>query len=97
VVEWVIATVYSTYVLSFVIDFLPAVKTKHHTSGQMQEEAASHSNGANGFASHHTADSHGNSLGNNGAAYSNGRATGETLQNGVDSKEYAHRPAGALV
>jgi len=97
IVEWVIATVYSTYVLSFVIDFLPAVKTKHHTSGQMQEEAASHSNGANGFASHNAAVNHGSGVRNNGAAYPSGRVTGEMLQNGVGSKEYAHRPAGALV
>jgi hypothetical protein len=98
VVEWVIALVYSTYVFSFVIDFLPAVKTKHHTSGQMQEEAAfAHSNGANGVASGNTPDRYGNGLGNNEAAYPSGTTTGEMSQNGVGSKEYEHRPAGALV
>ncbi|KAF2671210.1 hypothetical protein BT63DRAFT_385696 [Microthyrium microscopicum] len=45
IVEWVIALVYSFYVLSFAIDFLPATKTKHHQSGQetMEEQAMAHS------------------------------------------------------
>lgn len=98
VVEWVIALVYSTYVLSFVIDFLPAVKTKHHTSGQMLEEAAyAQSHGANGVASNNnTAAIYGNDHGNNGAAYPSG-TTGEMSQNGVGAKEYAHHPPGGLV
>ncbi|KZM23107.1 hypothetical protein ST47_g5693 [Ascochyta rabiei] len=43
VFEWIIAFVYTWYVLSFFIDFLPAVRGKHHqsyqTEMQMAEEA----------------------------------------------------------
>ncbi|KAJ4984027.1 fk506 suppressor [Stagonosporopsis vannaccii] len=43
VFEWIIAFVYTWYVLSFFIDFLPAVRTKNHqsyqTEMQMAEEA----------------------------------------------------------
>ena len=30
ILEWIIALIYILYVASFVMDFVPAVKTKHH-------------------------------------------------------------------
>ncbi|KAL2351351.1 Frag1/DRAM/Sfk1 family-domain-containing protein [Cryomyces antarcticus] len=38
VLEWVIALVFTFYVLSFFVDFIPAVHTKHHTSRQTAAE-----------------------------------------------------------
>jgi len=44
IVEWVIALIYTFWVLSFVVDFLPAGSPEHHhmggTSGPNMEEAA---------------------------------------------------------
>lgn len=40
VFEWVIAFVYTWYVLSFFIDFLPAVRTKNHQSYQTEMQMA---------------------------------------------------------
>lgn len=50
--EWIIAFVFTFYVLSFVIDLLPSVRTKHHVPQGLREvEKAAHMNG-NGH--HHT-------------------------------------------
>jgi hypothetical protein len=38
--EWIIAFVYTFYVLSFFIDFLPAIRTKHHQSHQTEMQMA---------------------------------------------------------
>jgi rSAM-associated Gly-rich repeat protein len=38
--EWIIAFVYTFYVLSFTIDFLPAIRTKHHQSHQTEMQVA---------------------------------------------------------
>ncbi|KAH6612449.1 Frag1/DRAM/Sfk1 family-domain-containing protein [Boeremia exigua] len=40
VFEWIIAFVYTWYVLSFFIDFLPAVRTKNHQSFQTEMQMA---------------------------------------------------------
>lgn len=40
VFEWIIAFVYTWYVLSFFIDFLPAVRTKHHQSHETEMQMA---------------------------------------------------------
>jgi hypothetical protein len=40
VLEWVIAFIYFFYVLSFFIDFLPAVRTKHHQSHETEMDMA---------------------------------------------------------
>jgi len=40
VVEWVISLVYSFYVWSFAIDFIPAVRTKHYASKEAKLEMA---------------------------------------------------------
>ncbi|KAF2003403.1 hypothetical protein P154DRAFT_520010 [Amniculicola lignicola CBS 123094] len=40
VLEWVIAFIYFFYVLSFFIDFMPAVRTKHHQSRETEMDMA---------------------------------------------------------
>lgn len=40
VLEWTIAFIYFFYVLSFFIDFMPAVRTKHHQSRETEMEVA---------------------------------------------------------
>ncbi|KAF2757094.1 hypothetical protein EJ05DRAFT_477320 [Pseudovirgaria hyperparasitica] len=45
ILEWIIALIYTFYVLSFFLDFLPAIKTKHHESeettiGMVEQQAA---------------------------------------------------------
>jgi uncharacterized membrane protein len=40
ILEWVIALVFTFYVLSFFVDFIPAVRTKHHQSRTTAEEMA---------------------------------------------------------
>ncbi|KAF2740359.1 hypothetical protein EJ04DRAFT_197094 [Polyplosphaeria fusca] len=50
VLEWVISFVYFFYVLSFFIDFLPALRTKNHRSGATQMDMARMEAGANGDA-----------------------------------------------
>jgi hypothetical protein len=40
VFEWIIAFVYTWYVLSFFIDFLPAIRTKHHQSYETEMQMA---------------------------------------------------------
>lgn len=47
VLEWIIAFVFFFYVLSFFIDFLPAVRTKHHQSRETEMDVAlEHGDGA---------------------------------------------------
>tara|TARA_R110002003_G_scaffold97_20_gene7910 strand:- start:3003 stop:3947 length:945 start_codon:yes stop_codon:yes gene_type:complete len=49
VLEWIISFLYCFYVASFFLDFLPAIRTKHHQSSetqmQMAEEGGPHGNG----------------------------------------------------
>jgi hypothetical protein len=40
VVEWVISFIYTFYVWSFAIDFIPAVRTKHYASKMTEVEMA---------------------------------------------------------
>jgi len=40
ILEWVIALVYTFFVLSFFMDFIPAVRTKHHQSSETEDQIA---------------------------------------------------------
>lgn len=57
VLEWVVAFIYCFYVLSFFIDFLPALRTKNHqskqTEMQMAEEGGSTASMGDGAAESH--------------------------------------------
>lgn len=37
ILEWVIALIYTFFVLSFFLDFIPAVRTKHHQSRETED------------------------------------------------------------
>lgn len=54
VLEWIVAFIYCFYVFSFFIDFLPALRTKHHqskqTEVQMLEEGGSEASMGDGAA-----------------------------------------------
>lgn len=90
VLEWVIALIFFFYVLSFFIDFMPAVRTKHHQSRATEMDVAMeqgnatsssrflHNGATNGYTNEHT-----NGYTN---GYTNGHANGYTnghSQNGV--------------
>jgi hypothetical protein len=40
ILEWIIALVYTFFVLSFFMDFIPAVHTKHHQSRETEDQMA---------------------------------------------------------
>lgn len=40
ILEWIVALIYTFYVWSFAIDFIPAVRTKHHKGGDPEVEVA---------------------------------------------------------
>lgn len=90
VFEWIIAFVYTWYVLSFFIDFLPAVRTKHHqsyeTEMQMAEEAGPQPRTMGDGAAESQQYFRGQSTNavphvNGNQGYTNGYATGEPGQN----------------
>ncbi|KAF2033762.1 hypothetical protein EK21DRAFT_57841 [Setomelanomma holmii] len=95
VLEWTIAYFYCFYVASFFLDFLPAIRTKHHQSSETQMEMAE-SGGARGDAAAedgqyfrgHVPATNGHTNGyTNGAtnAYTNGATNGHTNGNGYVS------------
>jgi len=70
VLEWVIALIYFFYVLSFFIDFMPAVRTKNHQSRATEMDVAlEQGNGTSGGTFHQNGTTNG---------YSNGHANGYT-------------------
>jgi len=46
ILEWIIAFIFTFYVLSFIIDLLPAVRTRHHVPQGEKELHSDHSNGS---------------------------------------------------
>jgi hypothetical protein len=40
ILEWIVALVYTFFVLSFFLDFIPAVRTKHHQSAEIEDQVA---------------------------------------------------------
>lgn len=49
VLEWMLAFIYTFYVFTFVLDLLPAVKTKHHMGHAAVTEMANGYSGPNGY------------------------------------------------
>jgi hypothetical protein len=104
ILEWTIAFIYFFYVLSFFIDFMPAVRTKHHQSSETEMDMARTESGAamgdgaanseqyyRGGANRHT---NGYTNGNgatNGYANGNGYTNGYT--NGTNNKYTPAEPA----
>ncbi|KAF2405523.1 hypothetical protein EJ06DRAFT_468438 [Trichodelitschia bisporula] len=89
ILEWVIALVYTFYVLSFFVDFIPAVRTKHHQSVETAESAAvRHASGQSGTEPLAMNTSMGHHSQPAAAYYGNGHA--EAYGNGHTSAEYGN-------
>jgi hypothetical protein len=71
VLEWIVAFIYFFYVLSYFLDFTPALRTKHHQSHETEMQQAE-AGGAGGEGDYYRGES--TSGLNNG--YSNGAANG---------------------
>lgn len=88
VLEWIIALIYFFYVLSFFIDFIPAVHTKNHQSRETSEMAmVNDAEGGQHYATEDSASRYGHNVpvGYNGAAtngYTNGYTNGAGHANG---------------
>lgn len=94
VLEWTVAFIFTFYILSYAIDFLPAIQTKHHHSQEtnldmaeqgIYDDGTYHGNGVNGTAP--------------GATYGNGAAppvAGGWAANGV-APQHAHKPQDPVV
>jgi len=102
VLEWIISFIYCFYVLSFFIDFLPAIRTKHHqskqTEVQMMEEGGQPNMGDGAAESHQyyrgdatTAVPHVNGATTNG--YTNGHTKGYTNRNAYPNASGYVEPA----
>lgn len=76
--EWVIALVYSFYVWSFAIDFIPAVKTKNYESRETELEAATET--AMEDQQQHRHHPHNGATNGNGIPYPNGHYKAETVE-----------------
>lgn len=55
ILEWIVAFIFTFYVLSFAIDFLPALRTKHHHSNETELDMAEQGAAVNGTNGHHHA------------------------------------------
>lgn len=87
VIEWVIALIYAFYVWSFAIDFLPALRTKHHHS---RESAIAMAEAGNGSGSSQTGLYQDHFVGNPGPnVYPSG------FSNASGTRHYAAAPAQA--
>ncbi|KAL9624470.1 MAG: hypothetical protein Q9160_001433 [Pyrenula sp. 1 TL-2023] len=74
VLEWIIAFIFTFYILSFTVDLLPGVKTQHHTP-QGFEDRAEMAMGVAGRGLHHHPNAATNGTGDGFAG--NGRKEGE--------------------
>jgi len=101
VLEWVIALVFTFYVLSFFMDFIPAVRTKHHQSHETEEQMAMRESAiAPGTHGDQYSNANGYSAGRH---YANGNPYGNGIVNGTagprgdtyypDGQPHGHKPA----
>lgn len=86
VLEWTLAFIYTFYVLSFVLDLLPAVRTKHHMSHPAVAEA-----GLDGYANGHH---HGQNGYTNGEMTSNSNMYGTNYVRNGGAMEAGGRDVG---
>lgn len=96
--EWVIALVYTFYVLSFFMDFIPAVRTKGgHSSGETEEQMAARESGFDGSTlgrASHVEDGY-----TGGRHYANGNSMNVHATNGYGhgaTNEYAKPAPGTF-
>jgi hypothetical protein len=81
VLEWVIAFIYFFYVLSFFIDFMPAIRSKHHQSRETEMDVAEQG-GMSGMGD--AAANGGQYFRGNGYANGNGHAHTNGYTNGTN-------------
>jgi len=102
VLEWTIAFVYFFYVLSFFIDFMPAVRTKHHQSRETEMDVARAEGGDGGMHMGDGASNGAQYFRGNGLANTGGYGNSHTATNGAtnghvngtaDSNPYKNQPA----
>lgn len=74
ILEWIVAFVFTFYVLSFVIDLLPAVRTRHHTSKTTEMQVEQNDAASEGQLNNYYGNGTTNST-TNGIGTSNGYAT----------------------
>jgi len=92
VFEWIVAFVFTFYILSFLLDLLPSVSTRHHvpqgfTEHVRAEMGESHHGGQPEYQSALTDDSAGPNAGlSNGDYHGNGHLNGTTQTNGDRKK-----------
>ena len=79
VLEWVIAFIYFFYVLSFFIDFMPAIRSKHHQSRETEMDVAVEQGGMGDAAANG-----GQYFRGNGYANGNGYTDGNGYTNGTN-------------
>jgi len=63
IIEWVIALVFTFYVFSFFMDFLPAVRGKHHQSSETELDVATAEAEADPRTHEHQHNQHGEQYG----------------------------------
>lgn len=78
--EWVIALIFTFYVLSFFIDFIPAVRTNHHQSRETSVEMGLNNanNVQNGYYRDGATNARTNAYANGANGYVNGYPNGIT-------------------
>jgi hypothetical protein len=91
--EWTIAFIYFFYVLSFFIDFMPAIRGKHHQSHETEMEAFQEGDGAMGDGAANP-DRYYRGVGNaNENGHANGYANGNGYTNGTTNGYIKPEPA----
>lgn len=90
VLEWIIALIFFFYVLSFFIDFMPAVRKKHHQSRATEMDVAMEQGDATLSSRHHRNGASNGYMNGYGDGYTNGHTNGQNngyendhQQNGV--------------
>ncbi|KAI9720903.1 MAG: hypothetical protein M1828_005473 [Chrysothrix sp. TS-e1954] len=53
IIEWIIAFVFTLYIMTFIVDLLPALRTKHHYSQESVAEMAHGESSSYGNGSAH--------------------------------------------
>ncbi|KAL1595890.1 hypothetical protein SLS60_009580 [Paraconiothyrium brasiliense] len=86
VLEWTIAFIFFFYVLSFFIDFMPAVRSKHHQSRETEmdvaEQGGFQGDGAANGGQYFRGNTNGYTNGTNGYTNGNGHVNGNGYTNG---------------
>jgi hypothetical protein len=97
VLEWVIALIFFFYVLSFFIDFMPAVRSKNHQSRETEMDMAEQGGLGDGAADdrqYFRGNTNGYANGTNGYENGNGYTNGNTNGNTSNGYVYTNGASG---